>query len=407
MTINTIEKAIASNKLPFTEFLQHIYSLYPQSPEFMDLLKQLNNLSPIYLKKRKNLFSKILNLANTCNDESFRKNFYCFDGQNITFGDSFFINYCGLIANQYPVKFGNHSLNGPHVRFLACDEYATKNQGNAQIEIKDNVWIGAHSTICGGVSIGKNSVIGAYSVVTEDIPDNVIAFGTPCKVFRAITKEDRYAFGDFLKDDDIIALGEIVKERNYAKAKLKFGAWLGKKVNDQAIFNPMENEDPRAYLESEHIFCSGLSKTSKADIEQRNQLLYDFIGSAGVNNQYSNDFFIALFKNLHIGDNNQFGHNVVFLAEENVTLKNNIKVGNDCCFVCGIHPIDAFSRINGVNFSAPITIEDNVTLEDGVIVNAGVTIGKNSIIGRNSFVNKDIPENVYASGVPCKVIHKI
>ncbi|WP_051688993.1 DapH/DapD/GlmU-related protein [Butyrivibrio sp. AE2032] len=62
---------------------------------------------------------------------------------------------------------------------------------NKPINIGDNVWIAAYSVICGGVTIGKNSVIGAGSIVTRDIPPNVLAMGTPCKVVREITEEDR------------------------------------------------------------------------------------------------------------------------------------------------------------------------------------------------------------------------
>ena len=59
------------------------------------------------------------------------------------------------------------------------------------VEIKDNVWIGGNTVICPGVHIGSNTVIGAGSVVTKNIPDWVIAAGNPCKVIREITDADR------------------------------------------------------------------------------------------------------------------------------------------------------------------------------------------------------------------------
>lgn len=59
------------------------------------------------------------------------------------------------------------------------------------VVIEDNCWIGAGVTICPGVRIGKNSVIGAGSVVTKDIPENSVAVGNPCRVLRAIGEEDR------------------------------------------------------------------------------------------------------------------------------------------------------------------------------------------------------------------------
>ena len=56
--------------------------------------------------------------------------------------------------------------------------------------IEDNVWIGGGVSILGGVTIGRNSIIGAGSVVTRDIPANVIAVGNPCRVLRPLTEED-------------------------------------------------------------------------------------------------------------------------------------------------------------------------------------------------------------------------
>lgn len=67
----------------------------------------------------------------------------------------------------------------------------------APVTIEDNCWIGANVTICPGVKIGKNSVIGAGSVVIHDIPENSVAAGNPCKVIRQIDERDsRYYFKD-------------------------------------------------------------------------------------------------------------------------------------------------------------------------------------------------------------------
>ena len=62
---------------------------------------------------------------------------------------------------------------------------------SAPVTIGRDVWIGANSTVCGGVSIGDGTIIGAGSVVTKDIPSGVIAAGNPCRVLRKVTEEDR------------------------------------------------------------------------------------------------------------------------------------------------------------------------------------------------------------------------
>ena len=67
-------------------------------------------------------------------------------------------------------------------------------QYNKDVYIGDNVWIGAGVIIVPGIRIGKNSVIGAGSVVTKDIPDNVVAVGNPCKILRKISEHDKNYF---------------------------------------------------------------------------------------------------------------------------------------------------------------------------------------------------------------------
>lgn len=92
----------------------------------------------------------------------------------------------------------NCTLSTPSHPLVASERIETMSCFNTPIRycyakpivIEDGVWFGANVTVLGGVRIGKNSVIGAGSVVTCDIPENVIAIGTPCKVKRVITKND-------------------------------------------------------------------------------------------------------------------------------------------------------------------------------------------------------------------------
>lgn len=138
--------------------------------------------------------------------------FYCeppirFDyGVNTVIGEDFFSNFNLIILDCAPVKIGKQCFIGPNVTLatpvhalLACDrnmrlapdgssydyEYARP------ITIEDNVWLAAGVTICGGVTVGHDSVIGAGSVVTKDVPPNVFAAGNPCRVIRPITEKDK------------------------------------------------------------------------------------------------------------------------------------------------------------------------------------------------------------------------
>lgn len=124
--------------------------------------------------------------------------FYCDLGYNIQIGDNFYANHNCIILDGAQVKIGNNIFIGPNCCITTAQhplDYQQRNAGieyAVPIEIEDNVWICASVTIIPGVKIGKNSVIGAGSVVTKDIPPNVIAVGNPCTVLREITAEDRF-----------------------------------------------------------------------------------------------------------------------------------------------------------------------------------------------------------------------
>lgn len=122
--------------------------------------------------------------------------FRCDYGYNIHIGNNCYFNFNTSILDVAPVKFGNRILVGPDCGFYPAQHPIDADIRNTYLEfgrpitVEDDVWIGGHSVILGGVTIGKGSVIGAGSVVTKDIPAGVIAFGNPCRVIREITEED-------------------------------------------------------------------------------------------------------------------------------------------------------------------------------------------------------------------------
>ena len=95
------------------------------------------------------------------------------------------------------MRIGAHSLLGPRIGIYAVNHALNpleRLQGDCMgkpITIGNNVWIGGDTKILAGVTIGDNTVIGAGSVVTKDIPANVVAVGNPCRVIRKITEEDK------------------------------------------------------------------------------------------------------------------------------------------------------------------------------------------------------------------------
>lgn len=123
--------------------------------------------------------------------------FYCDYGTNIEVGKNCFINYNCTILDNAKVILGDNCMLAPNVSIYTAghtlhpDSRAFGYEYGIGITIGDNVWIGGNTVLCPGVHIGNNSVIGAGSVVTRDVPANVMAAGNPARVIREITDEDR------------------------------------------------------------------------------------------------------------------------------------------------------------------------------------------------------------------------
>ena len=137
-------------------------------------------------------FSILKKLFQTTAHPMINPPFHCDYGFNVRFHDFAFLNYGAVILDTSPVTFGKGVMIGPHV-CLACSGHPINYHGrqkgmmtSAPITIGDDVWIGANCFIKGGVTIGQHSVIGAGSTVTHDIPADVVAFGSPCRVRRKI-----------------------------------------------------------------------------------------------------------------------------------------------------------------------------------------------------------------------------
>lgn len=122
--------------------------------------------------------------------------FWCDYGYNIELGKNFYANHGMVILDCAKVKFGDNVFVAPNCGFHTAGhpiDFERRNQGLEYawpIIVGDNVWIGAGVQVMPGVTIGSNVVIGGGSVVTKDIPDNVIAVGNPCRVLREITEEE-------------------------------------------------------------------------------------------------------------------------------------------------------------------------------------------------------------------------
>jgi maltose O-acetyltransferase len=118
--------------------------------------------------------------------------FACDYGYNLSIGDNVFVNFNTVILDCAPVRIGDGTQMGPGVQLLAADHprEAQARRGLLElarpVSIGSNVWLGAAAVVLPGVSVGDDSIIGAGSVVTRDIPSGVVAVGAPCRVVRTL-----------------------------------------------------------------------------------------------------------------------------------------------------------------------------------------------------------------------------
>lgn len=118
-------------------------------------------------------------------------------GSRITLGDHVYANTGLTVIDDTFVTIGSHVMLGPRVTISAASHPVDPElrrqayQYDLPVVLEENVWVGAGATILPGVTIGKNSVIGAGSVVDRDIPPDVVAAGVPCRVLREIGPRDR------------------------------------------------------------------------------------------------------------------------------------------------------------------------------------------------------------------------
>lgn len=124
-------------------------------------------------------------------------------GHHVHFGKNVYANFNLTLVDDTHIYVGDYTLFGPNVTVATAGhpilpELREKAyQYNASVRIGRNCWIGAGAIIVPGITIGDNVVVGAGSVVTKDLPDNVVAVGNPCRVLRQVNEHDReYYFKD-------------------------------------------------------------------------------------------------------------------------------------------------------------------------------------------------------------------
>ncbi len=153
------------------------------------VIYKYNLLSPADVDGRREILKGLLGAVGD-DDIIINQPFYCDYGKQISVGKRFFANFHFTVLDEAKVTIGDDCFIGPNVSiYTACHstdpvERNTRREWAEPVTIGDNVWIGGSVTILPGVTIGDNVTIGAGSVVTKDIPSNVVAVGNPCRVIK-------------------------------------------------------------------------------------------------------------------------------------------------------------------------------------------------------------------------------
>lgn len=194
--MNQKERMLAG--LPYKAWLD---GLSEERVENRQRIYDYNLLCPNEKEKMDELIKSIL--GNTGENVFIEQPFRCDYGKNIEVGNNFYANFNCIILDVGKVIIGENVMFAPNVSIYTAGHPIhpkSRNSGyeyGISVTIGDNVWVGGSVVINPGIKIGNNVVIGSGSVVTKDIPDNVIAAGNPCKVIREITEDDRkYYFKD-------------------------------------------------------------------------------------------------------------------------------------------------------------------------------------------------------------------
>lgn len=163
---------------------------------YLDKQYDFNMTRPTEMDKRERLLKEMFaEIGEGCYIEPpFHSNF---GGHHVHFGKNVYANFNLTLVDDTHIYVGDYTMFGPNVTIATAghpiwpDLREKGLQYNMPVHIGRNCWIGANVAIMPGITIGDNVVIGAGSVVTKDIPSNVVAVGNPCRILREVGEHDR------------------------------------------------------------------------------------------------------------------------------------------------------------------------------------------------------------------------
>lgn len=366
-----------------------IFNIVKDTVHYVEILNKLSNSE---IQRRRDFLRTFV--AKLDEGAMINSPFYMEFANHLEMGVNSFINYDCIMLNNAMVKLGDNVLVGPKVSFYTVMHPIDAKQREQwlvyakPITVEDNVWIGGSATILGGVTIGKNAIVGAGAVVTKDVEPNTIVVGNPARVLRKITAEDSKKYQE-----------ELAKQKDINKSefdKMMAGQWYNAMDYSMLKLRQENNKKTEAYSRITINTLSYKDRMAKAIVKE-------FGENANIIPPFTCDYGC----NVKVGDNTVINHSGVFLDTNEINIGKHALIGPKSGLYGAIHPFDVEARNEGIEKAKTINIGDGAWLGGKVTVVPGVSIGKHSVIGAGSVVTKDIPDDVVAVGNPCRVIRKI
>ena len=366
-----------------------IFNIVKDTVHYVEILNKLSNSE---IQRRRDFLRTFV--AKLDEGAMINSPFYMEFANHLEMGVNSFINYDCIMLNNAMVKLGDNVLVGPKVSFYTAMHPIDAKQREQwlvyakPITVEDNVWIGGSATILGGVTIGKNAIVGAGAVVTKDVEPNTIVVGNPARVLRKITAEDSKKYQE-----------ELAKQKDINKSefnKMMAGQWYNAMDYSMLKLRQENNKKTEAYSRITINTLSYKDRMAKAIVKE-------FGENANIIPPFTCDYGC----NVKVGDNTVINHSGVFLDTNEINIGKHALIGPKSGLYGAIHPFDVEARNEGIEKAKTINIGDGAWLGGKVTVVPGVSIGKHSVIGAGSVVTKDIPDDVVAVGNPCRIIRKI
>lgn len=366
-----------------------IFNIVKDTVHYVEILNKLSNSE---IQRRRDFLRTFV--AKLDEGAMINSPFYMEFANHLEMGVNSFINYDCIMLNNAMVKLGDNVLVGPKVSFYTAMHPIDAKQREQwlvyakPITVEDNVWIGGSATILGGVTIGKNAIVGAGAVVTKDVEPNTIVVGNPARVLRKITAEDSKKFQE-----------ELAKQKDINKSefnKMMAGQWYNAMDYSMLKMRQENNKKTEAYSRITINTLSYKDRIAKAIVKE-------FGENANIIPPFTCDYGC----NVKVGNNTVINHSGVFLDTNEINIGKHALIGPKSGLYGAIHPFDVEARNEGIEKAKTINIGDGAWLGGKVTVVPGVSIGKHSVIGAGSVVTKDIPDDVVAVGNPCRIIRKI